>query len=84
MHSPHLTHFCKNCSSGRAPGGRINFSEALFLAGVSRKNGRAKKPNKEVKMSLRLDRLTVSSLSEENFIGHLMASVGQMALQVKQ
>ena len=84
MHSPHFTHFCRNCSSGRAPGGLINLSDARCRAGVSRKKGMAKIPRKEVNKSFRRERSMVSIFSAANFTGNTTTFVGQIAAQVKQ
>jgi len=84
MHSPQRMHFCRNLSSGRAPGGRINFGEARFDAGEKRKKGTTKRPKSEEKISFLRERLTFLIFSAALFTGKSMALVGQIAPQVKQ
>jgi hypothetical protein len=62
----------------------MSFSEARLLTGVIRKNGTARKPRMDVKMSFRRERLTDSIRSWDSFVGKDMAFVGQIELQVKQ
>jgi hypothetical protein len=84
MHSPHLIHFFRNFSSGREPGGRISFSEALWEAGDSRKKGTAKTLTREVRSSFLRERSIVAIFSGLVFTGKPMALVGHTALHVKQ
>src|SRR5512143_2248318 len=87
MHWPHLTHLARNWGSGRAPGGRMSLSDALFLDGVRRKKGTAARPRNVVTRMRRRDRLTLDTLvsfSGWSLSGKPMAAVGQIAAHVWQ
>src|SRR5512139_1898861 len=79
MHSPHLMHVARNLDSGREPGGRISFSEALELD--MRKRGTVTIPRVEVRMSLRREKSIDFDSAGANLRGKVMADVGQMDAQ---
>lgn len=62
----------------------MSFSDARVLVGEMRKNGIARMPNREIRTTFLRERSMDSMLSGATIPGKEIASVGQMALQVKQ